>query len=180
MSSLELNKIVAAILTAGVIAWTAIFITELLYHPEFLEENVYKIEVAGTTDVAVVEEAPAALEPIGPLLAAADPEEGQKLLKKCTACHSFDSGGPNKVGPNLWNIVNKPIASADGFGYSASLEGMADKTWTYENLNGFLHKPKQWAEGTKMGFAGISKPEQRADLIAYLRGLSDSPAPLPE
>lgn len=169
-----------AILTAGVVASSSGFIAELLYEPEHLTENAYKIEVAAMMEIVAVEEVAPALEPVGPLLAAADPASGQKLLKKCAACHSFDSGGPNKVGPNLWNIVDRPIASAGGFGYSAALKGMADKTWTYENLNGFLHKPKEWAAGTKMSFAGLNKPEQRADLIAYLRSLSDSPAALPE
>ncbi len=181
MSSLESTKIAAAILTAGVVAWTGAFISELLYHPEKLEENAYKVAVAGATEAAVVEEAAApALEPVEPLLAAADPTAGEKLVKKCTACHSLENGGPNKVGPNLWNIVERPIAAADDFGYSGTLQDMADKTWTYENLNAFLHKPKDWAAGTKMAFAGIKKVEERADLIAYLRGLSDDPAPLPE
>lgn len=181
MASLEMNKIAGAVLSAGVIAMLAGFTAELLYHPKMLAENVYVVAASddgegGATEVA----AAPALEPIGPLLAEADVANGQKVAKKCTACHSFDDGGPNKVGPNLYDIVDRPIAGHGGFAYSDALTGMADAAWDYESLNAFLVKPKTWAPGTKMAFAGLRKTGDRADLIAYLRSLSGSPAPLPE
>ena len=101
-------------------------------------------------------------------------------MKKCTACHTFDEGGANKVGPNLWNVVGRPIASAGSYKYSDGLQEKSGDSWSYENLDGYLHKPKDWAPGTKMSFAGLKKVKERADLIVYLRSLSDSPAPLPE
>ncbi len=180
-SSLESNKIAAAVLTAGVIAMMSGFAAELLYHPEELAENVYTVAVAdgGDSAEAAVAEAPA-LDPIGPLLASADAANGEKVAKKCTACHSFDEGGPTKVGPNLYDIVNRQITAYDGYAFSDALIAKADQAWDYENLNGFLHRPRDWAPGTKMSFAGLRKESERADLIAYLRNLSGSPAPLPE
>ncbi len=180
-SSLESNKIAAAVLSAGVVAMLSGFVAELLYHPHVeLEENSYVVAASeGGTETAMVAEEPT-LEPIVPLLAAADPASGEKVAKKCAACHSFDEGGPNKVGPNLYDLVNRPIASHEGFSYSDVLTGMSGDTWTYENLNAFLAKPKDFAPGTKMSFAGLSKVGDRADLVAWLRTLSGSPAALPE
>lgn len=180
-SSLEGNKIAAAVLTAGVIAMFSGFAAELLYHPRQLEENVYVVAVDDAADAGGTEAAAApALEPIGPMLAAADPANGEKVAKKCTACHSFNEGGPTKVGPNLYDIVNRPITAYEGFAFSDALVAKADQVWDYENLNAFLHKPRDWAPGTKMSFAGLRKDGDRADIIAYMRGLSGNPAPLPE
>ncbi|MEO3427549.1 cytochrome c family protein [Pelagibius sp. CAU 1746] len=181
-SSLESNKIAAAVLTAGVVAMLSGFVAELLYHPQVeLEENSYVVAVSegGPAEAAPADEGPS-LEPIVPLLAAADPAAGEKVAKKCTACHSFDEGGPNKVGPNLYDLVNRPIGTHEGFGYSDDLAGMSGETWTYEHLNAFLAKPKDFAPGTKMSFAGLKKAGDRADLVAWLRTLSGNPAPLPE
>jgi cytochrome c len=181
-SSLESNKIAAAVLTAGVVAMLSGFVAELVYHPTVeLEEDAY---VIAASDGAAPAAAPAAeepaLEPIVPLLADADPAAGETVARKCSACHSFDEGGPNKVGPNLYDIVNKPIAAHEGFSYSDALVEHADDTWTYENLNAFLHEPKDFAPGTKMSFAGLNKVGDRADLVAWLRTQSANPAPLPE
>jgi cytochrome c len=115
------------------------------------------------------------------LLASADLAKGEKVGKKCVACHNFNEGGKNKVGPGLYDIVNRPIASVDGFGYSGALKTYAaEKTWTYEELNGFLYKPKAHVKGTSMGFAGLKKTADRANMIGYLRTLAASPAALPE
>ncbi len=182
-SSLESNKIAAAVLTAGVVAMLSGFVADLLYHPQVeLEQNAYVVAAsdgAGSDTDAAADQGPA-LEPIEPILAAADPAAGEKVAKKCTACHSFEEGGPNKIGPNLYDIVGHPIGGKDGFSYSDALAGMSDDTWTYENLNAFLAKPKEWAPGTKMSFAGLNKVGDRADLVAWLRTLSGSPVPLPE
>ena len=178
-SSLEGNKILAAVLTAGIIAMTSGFIATLVYHPQQLEENAFPI--ATDTGAGEGEEAAdgAPEENVLTMLAEADPAAGEKAAKKCTACHSFDKGGADKNGPNLWGLVNSPIAGNAGFGYSDALASRSGEAWTYEALDGFLADPKGWAPGTKMSFAGVKKPEQRADLIAYLRSLSGSPAPLP-
>jgi cytochrome c len=176
--SLEGNKIAAAVLTAGIVGVGSAVFSGILYHPHELEEPVYVVEAAVTEEAA---EAPAEAEaqPIGPLLAAASVESGESAAKKCAACHSFESGGANKVGPNLWDVVNRPIGGHEGFSYSAALTEKSDQVWDYEHLNGFLLNPKGYAPGTKMSFAGIRSDTERADIIAYLRSLADEPAPLP-
>ena len=179
MDSLEVNKIVGAILTASVIAMFSGFIADLTFHRSHPAEAVYALEAAESGE-AVAEAAAPSLEPIGPLLASADAASGQAVAKKCATCHTFDDGGKNKIGPNLWNIVNRAIGSHDGFSYSNTLMEKASESWTYEDLNAFLAKPKDWAPGTKMSFAGLKKAQDRADLILYLRSLSGSPADLPE
>ena len=131
---------------------------------------------------AVTADSSDGIEPIAPLLASADIDNGIKAFKKCAACHTAEEGGANKVGPNLWNIVNRTVATAPDFGYSTAMTEYADggaNSWTYAHLNGFLAAPKKFIKGTAMGFAGLKKTEDRADIIAYLRSLSASPAPLP-
>ena len=113
-------------------------------------------------------------------MASADPVEGEKVARKCKACHSLDKGGPNKIGPALWDIVGRGIAGAEGYKYSGALSGMSGDSWSLENLDAFIERPKDYAPGTKMSFAGISKEDDRAALLAYLRSLSDNPVPLPE
>ena len=115
---------------------------------------------------------------IASLLPTADIKVGEKVFKKCRACHTVDKGGANKVGPNLWNIVNRELGKGEGFSYSKALLEKGG-TWTYESLNAFFLRPKAHIPGTKMAFAGLKKPKDRAAVIAYLRSLSDSPAPLP-
>jgi cytochrome c len=112
------------------------------------------------------------------LLASADPADGEKVFKKCKACHTPEQGGPNRVGPNLWNVVGGPKAAHEGFSYSDAMKGLGGD-WTYADLDAYLTKPKDFAPGTKMSFAGLKKPEDRAAVISYLRTLSDSPKPLP-
>jgi len=103
-------------------------------------------------------------------------------FKKCTACHSAEKGGPNKVGPDLWGIVDRPVAAHEGFAYSAGMKEFSKggtEKWTYDHLNHFLTSPKGLVKGTAMGFAGLKKDDERANVIAYLRTLADSPVPLP-
>ena len=113
------------------------------------------------------------------LLASADIAKGQKTAKKCVACHSFDKGGANKVGPALWNLVGRPIASLDNYTYSDALKAI-DKNWTYDELFAFIKAPKKYAKGTKMSFAGIRKNKQLADLLLYLGSKNDNPPSLPQ
>jgi cytochrome c len=118
------------------------------------------------------------IDDVKPMLAAAPLAEGEKLFKKCVACHTAEKGGAAKVGPNLWNVVGDAKAAAGGFSYSEALK-KAGGEWTYDDLNHFIANPRAFAPGTKMTFAGLKKTEERAALIAYLRTLADSPPPLP-
>ncbi len=176
MDSLESNKIFAAILLAGLIAMFSGFIAELVFHEEKLEEQAYKIDTSILGVTAETEEEVVA--PLSVRLADADVGEGEKLARACIACHSFEQGGPTKIGPNLWDIVNADKAHVDDFAYSRALAEM-EGVWTYEALEAFLHQPREYVPGTKMSYAGMRDPEDRADIIAYLRSLSAEPAPLP-
>ena len=178
MDSVEINKIVAAVLTAGVIAMFSGFVSHMLVKAEELEKPAY-LAAATVVEEPAEEEAEAPADDMSAMMASAEEVAGKKVARKCKACHTWDKGGANKIGPNLWNLVNRPVASAAGFKYSGALQGMADQAWTYDALNGFLTKPKDFAPGTKMSFGGLKKPGDRANLLAYLRTFSDSPAPLP-
>ena len=191
MSNIENVKIIGAVLAAGIIVMLSSFITELVYGPEQLEEHAYVVatgaESAAEDESTAEEETKTAEseskpepEPVAALIAAADTGAGQKAAKKCTACHSTAKDGANKIGPKLWDIVGRSIASVAGFSYSGGLKEKAGETWSYASLDAFLAKPKDWAPGTKMAFAGLKNAEKRAALIAFLRTLSDNPAPLPE
>jgi len=177
--SLEMNKIGAAVLTAGIVAMLSGFVAKELYHPEPLKEPAFKVALPEGTAPEQPEKP--SLEPILPLLASADVSEGEAQTRACQACHSFDKGGPNKVGPNLWGIVGSEPADVAGYSFSDALEKLKseDKTWTYSNLNAFLNNPQEYAPGTKMTYSGLKNTQKRADLVAYLRSLSDDPAPLP-
>lgn len=180
MSSFELNKISAAILMAGIVAMVCGFIAEAVVHPKPLAQQAYVVQGVGQPVASGGGSAPeAAIEPIGPLLAKANEAEGANVAKQCAACHTFDKGGPNRVGPNLYGVIGAAHGHMQGFAYSKVMEGMHDKKWDYEELNKFLANPKGYAPGTKMTFAGLRKPEQRADVILFLRSKADSPAPLP-
>ena len=179
-SSLELNKLVAGVLTAGVIAMGAGVVASILYHPRGLEENAFKVIDEGAEGAETVDTADAAPEAsLATLLASADPAAGETLGRQCTACHVFEEGGENRVGPGLWNVVGADIAAHDGFAYSDALAGI-EGDWTYEALDGFLAAPRDWAPGTAMSYAGIRDAQDRANMIAYLQTLSNDPVPLPE
>ena len=176
-ASLETNKTLAALLTAGIIASGSGVISRILYQPSMPEENAYVIQVAEveTEDGEPADEAP----PLPVLLAAASSEEGEAEARACAACHSFEQGGAAKVGPPLWDVVGREIALVEGFAYSDALLGKEGE-WNFEALDAFIHDPRGWAPGTKMAFAGIDAPEDRADVLVYLRSLAEDPVPLPE
>ncbi|QIJ73432.1 c-type cytochrome [Methylobacterium sp. NI91] len=177
MDSFELNKVAGAVLGALLFAVGSGFVAELIYHPKPAGSAGYPLPEPEPKSGGAAAEAPKA-EPVAVRLASADADKGKGGTKACQACHSFEKGGPNKVGPDLWDIVEREKAHAAGFDYSASLKEKGG-TWTYEDLDHFLESPKGYAKGTKMAFAGISSPAERANVIAYLRTLSDSPKPLP-
>lgn len=181
MDSFEFNKIAMAVLGTVFIIMSLNFISGSLFHSDKPEQQGYAVDVAeASTGGDTQENSGPAYEPINAMLAGADIAAGEKVFKKCAACHTNVEGGPNKVGPALYGVVDRPIASADGFSYSGALKDYGNgKTWTYDELNGFLWKPKTYVKGTSMGFGGIKKVADRAALVAYLRSLSSSPAPLP-
>lgn len=172
------NKLFAAILIAGIVAMAAGILAKEIVEPEKLKENAFPIAVTedvGTTAGGAA--APAALEPVTPLLATASAENGAKVAKVCMACHSFDKGGANKVGPNLWGIFKNKHGHMEGYAYSKEMMAQTGM-WDAETLNKFLANPKAAIPGTKMGFAGLKKANERADVIAYLHSLADSPQPM--
>lgn len=178
MDGFEFNKIAGAVLFALLVLFGSRTLGDIIFASHAPEKPGYMVAVPD--EAHAKKETPAAdVVPLPALLAKGDAGKGQKLAKKCAACHTFDSGGANKIGPNLHGIVGKSLAGVDGFAYSAALKDKGG-SWGYEELDGFLASPKGFAPGTKMSFAGVKKPQQRADLILYLRSLGGSPPPLPE
>ena len=182
MDAFEFNKFAMAGLGAIFVLMGLSIVTESLFHMEVPEKPGYMIEVAegsGGHEAATADAGPA-YEPILALLASADVEAGKKVAKKCAACHDFAVAGKAKVGPPLYDIVNRAMGSSDEFGYSSAMKAASDgKSWDYETLNGFLWKPKKFMKGTAMGFAGLKKVADRANIVAYLRSLAETPAALP-
>ena len=178
MDELRLNKVFAGFLFAALLLMAGVKIADVMVPHQELAENAYVIKVAETTDTAAAAPVDIGPEPIMALLASADLGAGEKLSKKCSACHVFDAGGRNKTGPALWNAVNRPLGASEGYAYSDALAGFGG-AWDYAALNAFLAKPKGYISGTKMNFAGLKKPEDRANLIAWMRTKADSPAALP-
>lgn len=187
MSNLNMNKIAAAVLVAGLIGMVTGKVTEFLYfggpeHPGAHAEETkrgYSIEVTeapaggGATT-------PAGAADISALYATADVKAGAELFaKKCTTCHNGEKGGANKIGPHIWGVVNRKVASVGDFNYSSGMKTHADRSWSFDELNHFLWSPAKWVPGTMMSFAGVQKDQDRANLIAFLNSNGDSPAKLP-
>jgi cytochrome c len=178
MDSFELNKIMGAVLGTLLFAVGLNIFSGILFTPKKPAIPGYDLPVPHEEAAGGGAGAQAKDEPLPVLLASADANKGQGAFKKCAACHSSDKGGPNKVGPNLYGIVGRPVASHAGFNYSAALKGKGGE-WTYEEISKFIQNPKGYAPGTIMAFAGVPSGQERADLLAYLRTLSDNPVPLP-
>jgi cytochrome c len=178
MDSFELNKILGALLATCLGVLTLNIAAGAIFAPGKMEKPGYAIAVPdqpGGVEIAKPEPA----EPIAVRLASSDPQKGQAAAKQCAACHTFEKGGPNRVGPNLFGIVERAKASVAGFNYSAALKGKGGN-WTYDELDHFIASPKAYIPGTSMGYAGLTRGGQRADLINYLHTLSDNPVPLPK
>lgn len=181
MSGFEINKFAGALLGALLLVFGLRFVSEFIFHVEAPEKPGFAVAVANAP--AATTEAPAAatVEPIAARLASSDVAKGESAFKKCSTCHTVDKGGPNRVGPNLYNVVAGPKAHIEGFAYSGVLAdaGKAGQKWGFEELDKFIENPKAYMNGTKMAFAGIKDAKERADLIKFLHGKSDAPVPLP-
>jgi cytochrome c len=178
MDSFEFNKIAGAVLGTGLCLVALNITAEAIFAPQHPAKPGFEIEVKPQA-AATAPGAPAApQEPIEKLLASATVERGESAAKACAACHNFQKGGPNGIGPNLFGVVGRPRASAPGFDYSDAMKAKGGD-WTIEDLNKFLTSPKEFVPGTKMTFPGFARGSQRADVIAYLNSLSDNPKPLP-
>jgi cytochrome c len=179
MDSFELNKILGAVLGTCLfllslnIAAGALFASHPPARPGY-EIAVQETPAGGGGATPAAQE-----EPIEKLLAAATIEKGETAAKKCQACHTFNKGEPNRVGPNLYGVVGRDKASVAGFNYSAAMKAKGGK-WTIEELNTYLQNPRGVVPGTTMSFAGLPRGSERADVIAYLNSKSDNPAPLPK
>ncbi len=185
---IEINKIAGAVLLAGVVAMVSGLMSEALYTGSISEKDDkdakrgYTIAGAENAGAAGEAGAPKDEKPVDimTLLAKADVKAGEGVSKKCTSCHTFDKGGKNGVGPNQWDLVGGHFAHKDDYAYSAAVSAMKEKKWGFQELSEFLTNPKKYIPGDKMSFAGISNPQDRANLIAYLNTLNDKPLPLPK
>jgi cytochrome c len=180
MDSFELNKIMGAFLGTCLVLLSLNITAGAIFAPGKLEKPGYDIAVPETPAGGAPAGGAAEPEkPIADLLASSDAAKGENAAKKCAACHTFNKGGPNRVGPNLWGVVNRPKGTEGGFNYSAAMKAKGGE-WSYEDLNKFLANPKGFVQGTNMQFAGLSKGSERADVINYLHTLADNPGPLPK
>jgi cytochrome c len=175
MSSFEWNKIIASVLTAMIVAMVSGILASQIVRPRHLEHAVYvppgaEAGAAAATG-AGASAAAAGPEPIEPYMAKADPARGQQLVKVCLQCHTFEKGGANKIGPNLWHIMEEHNGAAPNYQFSEVLHAHMAESWDPEKLNVWLFKPQVFAKGTKMTFPGLPKPQDRADVIAYLESL---------
>ena len=180
MDSFEINKIVAAILMVALLIIGIGKLSNVIFHVEKPKKPGYAVNVekAVVVNTASTSETLEEKIDISALMALGDVAAGEKVFKKCAACHSIVKGGANKIGPALYNVVGRKVGGVSDYKYSKALMEY-DKNWTFEELNGFLLKPTKWIKGTKMAYAGLRKESDRASVIKYLNNNSDNPLPLP-
>ena len=179
MDSFEVNKIIAAVLLIALIVIGIGKISDIAFKVDKPEKSAYKVEIveenaAVSSSAKVVEEK----VDIVALLALGDISHGEKVFKKCAACHLVNKGGENKIGPALYGVLGRKVASKNDYKYSKAMSAY-DKNWTFEEMNGYLRKPQSYIKGTKIAFAGLRKDKDRASVILYLNQNSDNPLPLP-
>ena len=179
MDSFELNKIIAAILMVALLVLGLGKLADGVFYTKIPEKPGYKVEVENqvTSSVSQVSEIVEKID-IAAVMAQGDIVSGEKIFKKCAACHSINKGGANKIGPALYNVVGRKVGSVSDYKYSKTLASY-EKEWTFEELNGFLQKPSSYLKGTKMSYAGLRKEKDRASIIKYMNQSGDSPKPLP-
>ena len=179
MDSFEINKIVAAVLMVALLVIGIGKLSDIIFYVEKPETPGYAVDVEEATTVSSSTKASVEEKiDIDALMAMGDLTHGEKVFKKCAACHSIVKGGKNNIGPALYNVVGRKIGIVEDYKYSKALASY-DKEWTLEELNGYLIKPAKWIKGTKMAFAGLRKEKDRASVIKYLNENSDNPLPLP-
>ena len=179
MDSFEINKIVAAILMVALLIIGISKLSDSIFHVKKPEKPGYVVEVDEVTTASVKKDSSEDVEvDIAALMAMGDVISGEKIFKKCAACHSINKGGKNNIGPALYNVVGRKVGGVADYKYSKALIAY-DKEWTFEELNGFLIKPAKWIRGTKMAYAGLRRESDRASVIKYLNQSSDNPLPLP-
>ena len=176
MDSFEINKIVAAVLVVFLVVFGIGKISDMVFHVEKPNTSAYKVEVstASSTEDSNTQQ----LVDVTTLLAMGNLDEAKKVWKKCSACHSIKKDGKNKIGPALYNVLGRNVAALNDYKYSKAFETY-EKSWTFEEMNGFLTKPQAYIKGTKMAFAGLKKEKDRASIILFLNQNSDNPLPLP-
>ena len=177
MNGFELNKIIAAILATVVMVFGINKVTDIIFIPDKPQQSAYKVEKIEPA-LASASNTGQATVGISELLAMGTIEHGEKVFKRCSACHMIAAGGKNMIGPNLWSILGKPTGVASGYKYSKALAAYG-KEWSFEEMNGFLIKPSAHIKGTKMAFAGLKKEKDRASVILYMNSKSDKPLPTP-
>ncbi len=179
MDSFELNKIIAAVLMVALLVIGIGKLSDVIFHVEKPKTPGYAVNVeqAVTVSTASSETVEEKID-IAALMAMGDLAIGEKVFKKCAACHSIVKGGKNNIGPALYNVVGRQTGVVNDYKYSKALSSYG-KQWTFEELNGYLIKPAKWIKGTKMAFAGLRKEKDRASVILYLNQNSDNPLPLP-
>ena len=179
MDSFEINKIIAAVLLIALLVIGIGKISDIAFHVDKPEKSAYEVDIQESTQVSSstakkIEEK----VDISALLALGDVSHGEKVFKKCSACHLVNKGGENKIGPALYGVIGRKVASKQDYKYSKAMAAY-DKDWTFEEMNGYLKKPQSYIKGTKMAFAGLRKEKDRASVILYLNQNSDNPLPLP-
>mgnify|MGYP001382181014 CR=1 FL=1 len=180
MDSFELNKIIAAVLMVALLIIGIGKLSDVIFHVEKPEKPGYEVELAQAVTTSSVSDnkTPEEKIDIAGLMAMGDLTTGEKVFKKCAACHSIVKGGKNNIGPALYNVVGRKVGAVNDYKYSKALSTY-EKEWNFEELNGYLIKPAKWIKGTKMAFAGLRKEKDRASVILYLNQNSDNPLPLP-
>ena len=179
MDSFEINKIIAAVLLIALLVIGIGKISDIAFQVDKPEKSAYKVDIQESSQIlsSTAEKIEEKVD-ISALLALGDVSHGEKVFKKCSACHLVNKGGENKIGPALYGVIGRKVASKQDYKYSKAMAAY-DKNWTFEEMNGYLKKPQSYIKGTKMAFAGLRKEKDRASVILYLNQNSDNPLPLP-